>query len=122
MKNGQKLKLGYVPGTPPRNIQEVQASKLGDAQGIPSSSIKSTRSFFNAVYFYCFMHYVLFLECLYFSVVCLLFSIKLDPVIFCFGERHALLHHIYFRVRHAPMYYIFIGARHAPLLCIFTLE
>src|SRR3954465_7974308 len=31
-----------------------------------------------------------------FSVVCLLFSIKLDPIIFCFGERHAPLHHIYF--------------------------
>src|SRR3954470_6126244 len=37
-----------------------------------------------------------------FSVVCLLFSIKLDPIIFCFGERHAPLHHIYFGVRYAP--------------------
>jgi hypothetical protein len=34
MKNGQKLKLGDAHVTP-RNIQEVQASKLGDAQGIP---------------------------------------------------------------------------------------
>jgi hypothetical protein len=32
MKNGQKLKLGDVP---PRNIQEVQASKLGDAPEAP---------------------------------------------------------------------------------------
>src|SRR3954452_17895187 len=46
-----------------------------------------------------------------FSVMCLLFSIKLDPIIFYFGERHAPLHHIYF------------GVRHAPLFCImFTLE
>jgi hypothetical protein len=30
MKNGQKLKLGYAHVTP-RNIQEVQESKLGDA-------------------------------------------------------------------------------------------
>jgi hypothetical protein len=30
LKNGQKLKLGYAHVTP-RNIQEVQASKLGDA-------------------------------------------------------------------------------------------
>src|SRR3954447_23762519 len=43
-----------------------------------------------------------------FSVVCLLFSIKLEPIIFCFGERHAPLHHIYFGVRHAPLYCIFI--------------
>jgi hypothetical protein len=39
MKNGQNLKLGDAHVTP-RNIQEVQASKLGDAQGAPSSSTK----------------------------------------------------------------------------------
>jgi hypothetical protein len=39
MKNGQKLKLGDAHVTL-RNIQEVQASKLGDAQGTSSPSIK----------------------------------------------------------------------------------
>jgi hypothetical protein len=34
MKNGQKLKLGDAHITP-RNIQEVQASKLGDALEAP---------------------------------------------------------------------------------------
>jgi hypothetical protein len=34
MKYGQKLKLGDAHVTP-RNIQEVQASKLGDAQRHP---------------------------------------------------------------------------------------
>jgi hypothetical protein len=34
MKNGQKLKLGDAHVTP-RNIQEVQASKLEDAPGAP---------------------------------------------------------------------------------------
>jgi hypothetical protein len=34
MKNGQKLKLGDAHFTP-RNIQEVQASKLGDAPEAP---------------------------------------------------------------------------------------
>jgi hypothetical protein len=34
MKNGQKLKLGDAHVTP-RNIQEVQASKLGDASEAP---------------------------------------------------------------------------------------
>jgi hypothetical protein len=34
MKNGQKLKLGDAHVTP-RNIQEVQASKLGDAPKAP---------------------------------------------------------------------------------------
>jgi hypothetical protein len=34
MKYGKKLKLGYAHVTP-RNIQEVQASKLGDAPRHP---------------------------------------------------------------------------------------
>jgi hypothetical protein len=34
MKNGQKLKLGDAHVTP-RNIQEVKASKLGDAPEAP---------------------------------------------------------------------------------------
>jgi hypothetical protein len=34
MKYGQKLKLGDAHVTP-RNIQEVQASKLGDAPEVP---------------------------------------------------------------------------------------
>jgi hypothetical protein len=34
MKSGQKLKLGDAQVTP-RNIQEVQASKLGDAPEAP---------------------------------------------------------------------------------------
>jgi hypothetical protein len=34
LKNGQKLKLGDAHFTP-RNIQEVQASKLGDAPKAP---------------------------------------------------------------------------------------
>src|SRR3954471_1091253 len=83
--------LGMSPGHP-NNIQEVQASKLGDARGTPASSIKSTTSFFNALYFYCFMHYVLFLERLYFFCVFIFFvcSIKLDPSCFIL-ERDTLL-------------------------------
>jgi hypothetical protein len=65
MKNGQKLKLGDAHVTP-RNIQEVQASKLGDAPEAPPSSLAKIRSPFNILYFYCFMHYAFFLERLYF--------------------------------------------------------
>jgi hypothetical protein len=75
MKNGQKLKLGDAHVTP-RNIQEVQASKLGDAQGTPLFINKNIRSSFKTLYFYCFMCYVFFLERLYFffqfSFFCLL--------------------------------------------------
>jgi hypothetical protein len=39
MKYGQKLKLGDAHVTP-KNIQEVQASKLGMPHGTPSSSTK----------------------------------------------------------------------------------
>jgi hypothetical protein len=56
MKNGQKLKLGDAHVTP-RNIQEVQASKLGDAPEAPLLYRQ-----INTLYFYCFMHYGFFLE------------------------------------------------------------
>jgi hypothetical protein len=51
LKDGQNLKLGDAHVTP-RNIQEVQASKLA----------AKIRSPFNTLYFYCFMHYAFFLE------------------------------------------------------------
>jgi hypothetical protein len=57
MKNGQKLKLGYAHATL-RNIQEVQASKLGDAQGTPFFINKNNKSSFMTLYFYCFICYV----------------------------------------------------------------
>jgi hypothetical protein len=65
MKYGQKLKLGHAHVTP-RNIQEVQASKLGDAPEAPlfhrqKSCHLSTHYIFIASIFYAF-----FLECLYF--------------------------------------------------------
>jgi hypothetical protein len=64
MKYGQKLKLGDAYVTP-RNIQEVQASKLGMPRGTPSSSAK-IRSSFKTLYLYCFMYYAFFLNHLYF--------------------------------------------------------
>src|SRR4051794_25656068 len=79
------------------NIHEIQASKLGDARGTPSSSIKSTRSFFNTLYFIasCDMCYSwsVFIFCV--------FSFVFNK----FGPRH-----------------IYFGVRHAPLYCIFTLD
>jgi hypothetical protein len=58
MMYGQKLKLGDAHVTP-RNIQEVQASKLVDAQGTPSSLTKisghlSRHYIFIASYAMCF--------------------------------------------------------------------
>jgi hypothetical protein len=76
MKKGQKLKLGDTHVTP-RNIQEVQASNLGDAPEAPPSSSAKIRSPFKTLYFYCFMHYAFFLEALVvfafsFVLLCLL--------------------------------------------------
>jgi hypothetical protein len=60
-----KLMIGDDHVTP-RNIQEVQASKLGDAKGTPFFINKNIRSSFKTLYFYCFICYVFFLERLYF--------------------------------------------------------
>jgi hypothetical protein len=65
MKDGQNLKLGDSHVTT-RNIQEVQVSNLGDAQGTPFFIKKNIRSSFKTRYFYCFIWYVFFLERLYF--------------------------------------------------------
>ena len=48
MKDGLKLKFGDATRVTPRNIQEVQASKLGDAQGIPFFINKNSRFLPNA--------------------------------------------------------------------------
>jgi hypothetical protein len=66
MKNGQKLKLRDAHVTP-RNIQEVQVSKLGDAPEAPLLHRQKSGHLFKTLYFYCFMHYAIFLERLYFS-------------------------------------------------------
>ena len=73
MKDAQKLKLGDSHVTP-RHIQEVQASKLGDAQGIPFFINKNIRSSLKTLYFYSFARYVLFLERqLFLLLVCFVF-------------------------------------------------
>jgi hypothetical protein len=79
MENGQNLKLGDAHVTP-INIQEVKASKLGDAQGTPFFINKNIRSSFKTLYFYCFIWYVLFLESFYFFFQ---FSFVLFAVINC---------------------------------------
>jgi hypothetical protein len=90
MKDGQKLKIGDAHVTP-RNIQEVQASKLRDAQGTPFLINKNIRSSFKTLYFNCFICYVFLLERLYF---CFLFSFVLFAVIngwipaYFFWRRH----------------------------------
>jgi hypothetical protein len=94
MKYGQKLKLGDAHITP-RNIQEVQASKLGDAPRHPFFINKNIKSSFKTLYFYCFICYVFFLERLYF---CFQFSFVLFAAIngwnptYSFGEDTLYFH------------------------------
>ena len=75
MKYGQKLKLGDEHVTL-KNIQEVQASKLGDAQGIPIfinkvSGYLSMRYIFIASYDMCYSWSVIYF-CFQFVLFCLL--------------------------------------------------
>jgi hypothetical protein len=74
MKNGQKIKLGDADVTP-RNIQEVQASKLGDA---PEAPLLHRQKSGHLSKHYIFMHYAFFLERLYF---CFQFSFVLFSAI-----------------------------------------
>jgi hypothetical protein len=75
MKYGQKFKLGDAHVTP-RNIQEIQASKLGDARGTPCSSTKisghlSRHYIFIASYAMCFS-WSIFIFAMNFVLFCLL--------------------------------------------------
>jgi hypothetical protein len=72
MKYGQKPKLEDAHLTP-RNIQEVQASKLGDGPEAPLL-YRQKSGHLSTHYFYCFIFYAFFLERLYF---CFQFSFVL---------------------------------------------
>jgi hypothetical protein len=61
MKNGQKLKVGDAPATPKKYPRGTSVKSWGCPRGTPFSSAK-IRSPFKTLYFYCFMHYALFLE------------------------------------------------------------
>ena len=54
--------LGMPPWHPPWTFKNTQASKLGDSQGIPSSSSATIRLSPLKLCFYHFTYYVLFLE------------------------------------------------------------
>ena len=56
MKDGLKLKLGDATRVTPRNIQELQASNLGDAQGIPLFINKNPRFLPNASFLFSHAH------------------------------------------------------------------
>ena len=92
-EDGSELKLGDSPMAPPLNIKNHQASKLGDAQGIPSSSSTIIRSsslnyIFITLHIMCYPWSVFLLSVLF---VCLLVICLLDPCFVYVGERHALL-------------------------------
>jgi hypothetical protein len=65
MKYGQKLKIGDAHVTP-RNIQEVQASNLGDALRHPFFIDKYQVTFQDTIFLLLRIFYVFFLERLYF--------------------------------------------------------
>src|SRR4051794_35682353 len=89
----KSLSLG-MPMSPQGYIQEVQASKLGDAQGIPFFINKNIRSFFSTLYFYCFIYYVLFLErlCFSFHFTLVLFAIIIGWIPDLFVLERDMLH------------------------------
>ena len=93
IEDGSELKLGDSPMAPHLNIKNHQESKLGDAQGIPSSSStiiwsSSLNFVFITLHIMCYAWSVFLLSFLF---VCLLVISLLDPSFICVGERHAPL-------------------------------
>jgi hypothetical protein len=94
MKYGQKLKLGDAHVIP-RNIQEVQASKLGDAPRHPSSSTKYQVIFQDTIFLLLrmlcvFLGASIFLLSVLFCFVCC--NKCLDPNMFLLEKTHSVFH------------------------------
>jgi hypothetical protein len=94
MKYGQKLKLGDAHVTP-RNIQVLQASKLGDAPEAPLLHRQklghlSTHYIFIASYSMRFLGASLLLLSVFFSFVCC--NKWLEPNKFLLEEMHSVFH------------------------------
>jgi hypothetical protein len=94
MTNGQKLKLGDAHVTP-RNIQEVQASKLGDAPRHPFFIDKYKVIFqdtiFLLLHILCiFLGAFLFLLSVFFCFVCC--NKWLDPNMFLLEKTHCIFY------------------------------
>ena len=81
IEDGSDLKLGDPPMEPLLNIKNHQASNLGDAQGIPSSSLtvvrlSSLNYVFITLHIKCYAWSIFLLSVLF---VCLLVIFLLDP-------------------------------------------
>jgi hypothetical protein len=94
MKYGQKLKLGDAHVTP-RNIQEVQASKLGDALRDPFFIDKNQVTFQDTIFL------LLRILCVFLGASLLFLSVFfcffccnkwLDPNIFILENTHSVFH------------------------------
>ena len=83
--------LGMPPWNPPGIFKKIQASKLGDAQGIPTLHQQPSGRFvettFLSLYILCAMFGASF--CFQFCFVYLLVIYLLVPCFICVGERHA---------------------------------
>jgi hypothetical protein len=94
MKYGQKLKLGDAHVTP-RNIQEVQASKLGDAPMHPFFIGKNPVTFQDTIFvllrILCiFLGASFLLLSVFFCFVC--YNKWLDPNVFPLEKTHSVFH------------------------------
>ena len=99
LRRVKSLSLGMPPWFIPAYFKKTQASKLGDAQGIPFFINKLIRSSLVKLYFNSFTSYALYLErlCVFIFVFVWINS---DPSNPCVGERHAPLFHVNTHVLH----------------------
>jgi hypothetical protein len=105
MKYGQKLKLGDSFVTP-RNIQEVQASKLGDALRHPLFIDKNLVTFQGTIFLllhilYIFLGASLLLLSVFFYFVCC--NKWLEPNIFILEKMHP-----FFVAKNTPVFTLFV--------------
>ena len=113
--------LGMSPGHPKKYPRNTSVK----AWGCPRHPLFISKK--HQVIFQCAIFLLLHAICVILGaslfLLCVLFSIKLDPIIFYFGVRHAPLYCIllWSETRSAVLH-IYFGVRHAPLFLHFVLE
>src|SRR3954447_529694 len=85
--------LGMSPGHP-KKYPRVSSVKPWGCPRHPLFINKKHQVIFQYAIFLLLHAVCVILGASLFSIVCLLFSIKLDPIILSYGERHAPPHHI----------------------------
>src|SRR3954453_23823291 len=111
--------LGISPGHPKKYPRGSSAKPWGCPR-LPRFINKKHQVIFQCAIFLLLHVICVILGASLFSVVCLMFSIKLNPIIFTLERDtlHCTAYLFWSETRSVVLHHVYFGLRHAPLFCI----